>query len=220
MADIRKILKEHVADVALADGVVHCRGDELTFDSMEAFGRACRRAALPPAPFAGGGGRRCAGHPSGRTGPVARGVVRRHGRRQRPHPGASAAGPAPPQPTRTNGGSTWPMPFSKRWGGSNERRGRVRRRRRSARPVRGPGAPRARPRLPRRVRLVPRPGRRGHDGDGRVRGCRRLLRHRRPCHAHSRQLCGLRTIRGLRRHRRLVPQGRPGRMGASDERSP
>lgn len=39
MADIRKILKEHVADVALADGVVHCRGDELTFDSMEAFGR-------------------------------------------------------------------------------------------------------------------------------------------------------------------------------------
>lgn len=39
MADIRKILKEHVADVALADGVVHCRGDEPTFDSMEAFGR-------------------------------------------------------------------------------------------------------------------------------------------------------------------------------------
>lgn len=39
MADIRKILKEHVADVALADGVVHCRGDGLTFDSMEAFGR-------------------------------------------------------------------------------------------------------------------------------------------------------------------------------------
>lgn len=39
MADIRKILKEHVADVALADGVVHCRGDGLTFDSMEAFDR-------------------------------------------------------------------------------------------------------------------------------------------------------------------------------------
>lgn len=39
MADIRKILKEHVADVAPADGVVHCSGDELTFDSMEAFGR-------------------------------------------------------------------------------------------------------------------------------------------------------------------------------------
>ena len=39
MADIRKILKEHVADMAPADGVVHCRGDELTFDSMEAFGR-------------------------------------------------------------------------------------------------------------------------------------------------------------------------------------
>lgn len=53
MADIRKILKEHVADLVPADGVVHCRGDELTFDSMEAFGRACRRAALPPAPFEG-----------------------------------------------------------------------------------------------------------------------------------------------------------------------
>lgn len=39
MANARKILKEHVADVALADGVVHCRGDELTFDSIEAFGR-------------------------------------------------------------------------------------------------------------------------------------------------------------------------------------
>lgn len=39
MANVRKILKEHVADVALADGVVHCRGDEPTFDSMEAFGR-------------------------------------------------------------------------------------------------------------------------------------------------------------------------------------
>lgn len=39
MADIRKILKEHVADLVPADGVVHCRGDELTFDSMEAFGR-------------------------------------------------------------------------------------------------------------------------------------------------------------------------------------
>lgn len=39
MADMRKILKEHVADMALADGVVHCRGDEPTFDSMEAFGR-------------------------------------------------------------------------------------------------------------------------------------------------------------------------------------
>lgn len=39
MADIRRILKEHVADAAPTDGVVHCRGDELTFDSMEAFGR-------------------------------------------------------------------------------------------------------------------------------------------------------------------------------------
>lgn len=39
MANARKILKEHVADMVLADGVVHCRGDELTFDSMEAFGR-------------------------------------------------------------------------------------------------------------------------------------------------------------------------------------
>ena len=34
MADIRKILKEHVADLVPADGVVHCGGDELTFDSM------------------------------------------------------------------------------------------------------------------------------------------------------------------------------------------
>ena len=39
MANARKILKEHVADMVLADGVVHCGGDGLTFDSMEAFGR-------------------------------------------------------------------------------------------------------------------------------------------------------------------------------------
>lgn len=219
MADIRKILKEHVADLVPADGVVHCRGDELTFDSMEAFGRHVDALLSRPP--------RSRGRRSPMRWPPIWANWTRCPRSRSPSRSATTvvsdaavAGPAPPQPTRTNGGSTWPTPFSKRWGGSNERRGRVRRRRRSARPVRGPGALRARPCLPRRGRLVPRPGRRGHDGGGRVRGCRRLLRHRRPCHAHSRQLCGLRTIRGLRRHRRLVPQGRPGRMGASDERSP
>lgn len=50
MADMRKILKEHVADVTLADGVVHCRGDELTFDSMEAFGRHVDAPLSPPPP--------------------------------------------------------------------------------------------------------------------------------------------------------------------------
>lgn len=168
MADIRRILKEHVADVVPADGVVHCRGDELTFDSMEAFGRHVDALLSRPPRSQEEAVARCAGHPSGRTGPVARGVVRRHGRRRRPHPVRLRLDRHHRGGCGRMAGRTWPTPFSKRWGGSDERRGRVRRRRRSARPVRGPGALRARPRLPRRGRLVPRPGRRGHDG-GRTR---------------------------------------------------